>query len=163
MSDDVELSILAPFRAAPGVLIDGQKTLLRVNASGALVVVGGGGGGVVVVVAAPPLSFDTGGTLADSDVIRASPGTLLDINGFNNSANTRFFMMFNTVAVPADTAVPVTIVIRVQRMSLFSVSFADSQGRLFDTGISWASSSTNFALTRTLAADMLINAQHRDP
>ena len=162
MGDNGETSILAPFRAAPGVLTDGQKTLLRVDASGALVVVGGGDGGLPMVFQ-PPLSFDTGGVLADSGIIRATPGTLLDINGFNNDAAIRFFMLFNTVVVPVDFKEPVTIAIQVAPGSHFRLTFASSQGRSFGTGITWASSTTNFLKTLTGAPDMLINAQHRDP
>ncbi len=163
MSDDAELSILGVFRLVPGVLLDGQKTLLRVDTSGALVVTGGGGGGAIVVVSSVPLSFDTGGVLGDEDVIRADPGTLLDINGFNNAAGIRFFMLFNAIASPANGAAPAVLPIQVPPMSHFSLVLANSQGREFDTGITWASSTTNFTLTLTGAPDMLINAQHRDP
>ena len=155
--------IKAIFRAAPGVLADGQETQLRCDATGALVTSGGGGGGGGAVTFTPPLSFDTGGTFAASGIIRATPGTLLDINGYNNSASTRYFQLYNLAAVPADTAVPATTVVAVPPNSKFSLTFAAGQGRTFDTGITWSSSTTIATKTITGVADMQVNAQHRDP
>ena len=152
--------IKAIFRSAPGVLADGQQTQLRCDATGALITTGGGGGGGSVTFT-PPLSFDTGGTLADEGVIRAAAGTLLDVNGYNDSDSVRFFQLFNTIAVPADGAAPATVVIRVPANSNFSISFADGQGRSFDTGITWASSTTLTTKTITGVADMQVNAQFR--
>lgn len=163
MDNPGDTSILARFVAAPGVLVDGQRTRLRVDNTGALVITGGGGGAGLPVVYAPPLSFDTGGVLATSGIIRATPGTLLDVNGFNNSGAIRYFMLFNTVAVPADATVADVVPIQVPPGSHFSLTFASSQGRSFSTGITWASSTTNLVKTITGAADMLLNAQHRDP
>lgn len=154
--------IKAIFRAVPGVLVDGQETGLRCNNTGALVTTGGGAGGVTIVVFEPPLSFDTGSTVAASGVIRVAPGTLLDINGFNNSAAVRFFMLFDAVAVPGNGTAAVTVVIRVPPTSNFSITLANGQGRQFATGIAWATSSTLATLTLA-AAEMLVNAQHRDP
>jgi hypothetical protein len=152
--------ILAIFRAAPGVLADGQQTQLRCDATGALITTGGGGGGGAVTFT-PPSSFDTGGTLAASGVIRAAAGTLLDVNGFNDSDDVRFFQLYDRAAVPVDGAVPATVVIRVPAHSNFSISFADGQGRSFSTGITWASSTTLTTKTETGVADMQVNAQFR--
>src|SRR3990172_7854375 len=123
MSPPGSISVRARFRAVPGVLVDGQPTELRVDASGALVV-STGGGGVVIVQFGVPTSFDTGGVLAASGVIRATPGTLLDVNGFNQPGAVRFFQLFDSAVVPADCAVPVVLPIRVPANTHFSISFA---------------------------------------
>lgn len=154
--------VQAPFVAVPGVLVDGQETRLRVDATGALVTSLGGGGVVVAAVTfVPPSSFNTGGTPAASGVIRATPGTLLDVNGTHLGAAVAFFQLFNTVAVPANGTVPI-VQIRVPTLQNFSISFADSQGMVFGTGISWAHSTTSGILTLG-AAEMTLNAQHRAP
>jgi hypothetical protein len=151
--------IRARYRAVPGVLVDGQETELRVDSSGALVTTGAGGGGAVTFT--PPSSSDTGGTLDDEDTIVAAPATLLDVNGYNDSSDVRYFQLFDAVAPPADTSIPVTTVVRVPGKSNFSISFADGQGRSFAVGISWASSTTATTKTLTGAADMQVNAQYR--
>lgn len=158
---------LAKFVAAPGTLADGQRTETRCNAQGALVVAGdGGGGGALPVQYAPPLSYDSitvapVGTLKDSGVIVAAPGTLLDINGYNGAAATRYFQLFDLVAVPADTTVPNTIPLEVPAGTHFSLTFAAGQGRPFVVGIVWCSSTTQLTKTLSPAPDMIINAQYR--
>ncbi len=149
------------FRAAPGVLLDGQETQMRCDATGALVTTGGGGGGGAVTFD-PPLTFDTGGTLAASGVARVTAGTMLDINVYNGSASPVFVQLFDAAAVPADGAVPVTTVLNIPAGGNGSLSFADGQGRSFTTGIAWAASSTDTTKTITAAA-LQVNIQHRDP
>lgn len=156
------ISVRARFRAVPGVLADGQPTELRVDSSGALVTTGAGGGGVVIVQFSVPSSFNTTGAGATSGVIRATPGTLLDVNGVSVVGALRFFQLFNLVAVPANGTVPL-FVVRVPAVTNFSVSFADSMGMSFGTGITWACSTTAGTLTLTATADFIVNAQHRAP
>ena len=86
---------------------------------------------------------------------------MLDVNGFNASVDTRFFQLYNLVAVPADGVVPFTIPIQVDPGTHFSVSFANSQGQRFSTGVSWASSTTQLVKTITGAADMIIEIGFR--
>ena len=128
-----------------------------------LIVAGPGPGGAVIVEFAPPSSFDSigaGVNVADG-IITAAAGTLLEINGKNNSASVRFFQLFDTVAVPADATAPITIPIEVLPGSHFTLSFANGQGRSFATGITFASSSTELLKTVTLVPDMIILALFR--
>jgi hypothetical protein len=96
---------------------------------------------------------------ASSGIVLAAPCTVLEIHGYNSSANERYFQLFNLAAVPADGAVPVMMPVRVLPGSHFSLTF--SAGRLFSVGCSWASSSTRATKTVTLAGDMTINVQRR--
>lgn len=157
---------MAKYVAAPGVLADGQGTEVRCTSDGALVVAGGGAGGVVLVEFSPPSSYESiteapAGTLKNSGVIQAAPGTLLDVNGYNGAGETRYFQLFDEVAVPADTTVPDSIPIEIPALTHFSLTFADSQGKAFGTGISWCSSTTQLTKTLSGAGDMIINAQFR--
>ncbi len=157
------IRIQGRFQAIPQTLSDGEDGPVQVDNTGRLVTTSTPGG-VTLVAFDPPLSFNSiGGGLATSGVIRASPGTLLDVNGYNASGETRFFQLFNTVAVPPDTTVPATIPIEVAAGTHFSITFADSQGQTFSTGITWASSTTQLTKTITGAADMIIEAGHRPP
>lgn len=90
-----------------------------------------------------------------SGIIKADAGILYQISGYNSKATAQFIQLFNTTAVPADTAVPV-VVIKVAAESSFSISFAP-YGKIFDTGICWSNSSTG--PTKTIgSADVWINA-----
>jgi hypothetical protein len=86
---------------------------------------------------------------ATSGVVKATPGVFFEVNGFNSSASTRYFHVYNSATVPGDGAVPACIPITVPPSSPFSFSFA-KDGIELDTGISWACS-TSFA-TKTLGA-----------
>jgi hypothetical protein len=93
----------------------------------------------------------------DSRVIKASPGTLYGITGYNSLASAQFIQLHDTVAVPADTAVPVVMFL-VPASSNFSFD-AGRFGRVFSTGISINNSTT--APTKTIgAANCFFDAQY---
>jgi len=158
-----KMQILVRHEPAPGTLGAGQSTVARCTDDGILLVSGGGGGVAVEVIQEPPLSYDSIvlGGLAGSGVIRAASGTLLDANGYNASVAVRYFQLFDAAAVPAPGTVPATIPIEVPPGVHFSIAFADSMGRRFASGISWASSTTQLIYTPTPVGDMIINAQYR--
>ena len=140
------------FRDAPGVLVDGQETDLRSTSDGALVVSAG--------APSVPTSFDTGGTAAQSGVIKASPGVLLDVNGHNDLGAVRYFLLFDAIAVPGAGAVADVTPIRITSRANFSISFADSLGRTFTVGIAWATSTSASSLIIPGVASLMVNAQY---
>ena len=150
------------FQAVPQTLSDGEEGPIQIDNTGAVVVTSSGGGAVVVTFD-PPSTYNSiaSGSLEDSDVVNAAPATVLDVNGFNASASVRFFQLFNTVAVPGNGATPFTIPIQIPAGVHFSITFADGQGQSFDTGVSWASSTTQLDLTLTGAPDMIIEIGFR--
>ena len=153
--------ILGQVYAVPPVIASGPAVPAMTPA--AHLIVAGGGGAPIAVTFTPPSSFDSigAGVFVTSGVISAAPGTLLDINGFNAASSTRFFQLFDAVAVPGDGVPPITIPITVPAQSHFTLTFADGQGRTFSTGIAFCSSSTQLLKTITLIPDMIINAQFR--
>ena len=156
------VTIRGKHQAAPNTLSDGEESPVLVDDTGRLEVTTASGG-VVVVSFDPPSSYNsiTTGTLLDSDVVNAAPGTILDVNGFNASAGVRFFQLFDAVAVPGNGTTPDTIPIQIPAGVHFSITFADGQGQSFATGISWASSTTQLDLTLTGAPDMIIEIGFR--
>jgi len=90
-----------------------------------------------------------------SHVLKASAGTLIAVIGYNSKASAQFIQLYNTSAVPADTAVPV-LTFTVPATSNFSVDVPVS-GLPFTTGICVANSSTG--PTKTLgSADCFFTA-----
>lgn len=90
-----------------------------------------------------------------SGVIKAKGGRLLSISGYNSKASVQYIQIFNTVAVPADTAVPV-FVIAVAASSNFSINFSPASLGCM-TGITWSNSST--VPTKTIdSADVFLTA-----
>lgn len=90
---------------------------------------------------------------ATSGVVKAASGVFFEVNGYNTSASTRYFHIFNSTTVPANGAVPACVPIVVSPTSPFSFSFV-KDGLYLDTGISWASSTARDTLTITVGADM---------
>lgn len=75
-----------------------------------------------------------------SQVVKASPGNVYGLSGYNSKASAQFIQLFDSATVPADTAVPVTV-ITVPATSNFSIDFG-VYGRKFTTGIAISNSST---------------------
>lgn len=130
------------------------------NASQALVV--NADGSINTALVAPlPATVDASSidfVAASSGVISAGPATLLEINGYNDSAVLVFVQLYDLVAVPADGVVPVTVTVRALPNSNYFLAFEG--GKAFATGIAWSSSTT--VRTKTEAgADQLANAQFR--
>ena len=95
--------------------------------------------------------------LAAGGVIKNQSGYLIAIHGYN-SGPTQFLHIYNTTAVPADTAVPI-LVIKINGSDNFYIDTTD-RGMPFTTGISWSNSST--LVTKTAgAADIWLVAEYR--
>jgi hypothetical protein len=94
-----------------------------------------------------PLSV-TSVTFSSSLVVKASPGTLYAITGYNNKTTVQFIQVHDSVSLPADGAVP-KIIFAVPGKSNFSLS-SQKFGRFFSTGVTVCNSSTG--PTKTIGA-----------
>lgn len=86
--------------------------------------------------------------LEASRVIKAGPGVLYGLSGYNANAGTRYIQLFNSITVPADAAVPV-FTVPVATGQPYSIDFG-AYGMGFTTGIAVCSSSTG--PTKTVSA-----------
>jgi hypothetical protein len=75
-----------------------------------------------------------------SRVIKTGSGTLVFVSVYNSKASAQFIQLFDSVTVPADTAVPImTATVPASSNYTFSVPFT---GMPFNTGIAISNSST---------------------
>lgn len=93
---------------------------------------------------------------ATGKVIKASPGILYGLSGYN-SGPAQFILLYDSTTIPADAAQAV-VVIAVPTMSNFFYN-PGPYGRSFATGISVSNSSTAPAKT-VGAADCFVDAQY---
>lgn len=92
-----------------------------------------------------------------SRVVKASPGTLYSVTGYNSKSSAQFIMISNTTTVPANAQTPV-LIFSVPPLSNFSLDFGE-RGRSFSTGICIFNSSTS--PTKTLgSADCFFDIQY---
>lgn len=103
------------------------------------------------------LSWDTSTALEASSVVKASAGNAYVAHVFNNNAATRYFQVYNSTTVPADTAVPI-FSIPVATGGYIRVVFGLESGAPyhFSTGISWANSTT-YATKTVGGSDFWVN------
>lgn len=85
---------------------------------------------------------------AASKVVKAAPGVLLGLTGYNSLASAQFIQLHDAPSLPADTAVPVEV-ITVAASSNFSFDFG-VYGKAFATGIVVCNSTTG--PTKTIGA-----------
>lgn len=98
-------------------------------------------------IAPTPATLVSSSAYESGRVIKASPGTLISISGFNNGPS-QFIQLHNSATNPANGAVPVKIV-AVPAQSNFSID-VPLTGIPFSTGVAVCNSSTG--PTKTLAS-----------
>lgn len=96
--------------------------------------------------------MSSGGKVA-SAVLKANPGRVHYLGAYNANGATRFVQLFNTVAVPADTAVPL-FTREIAATSSIPQILEFPGGLLFSTGICICISTT--VDTKTVGAADLI-------
>jgi len=90
-----------------------------------------------------------------SRILKAGPGTLLSLTGYNSKGSAQFIQLHDSATVPADTAVPV-LVITAATIANFSLTLPPG-GIPFANGIVVCNSST--APTKTIgSADTFFTA-----
>lgn len=93
-----------------------------------------------------------------SAIIKAGPGTLYKITGYNSKGSAQFIQIFDSATLPADTTVP-KAVLTVPATSNFSFDYS-VKGRYHSTGIVVSNSST--APTKTIgSADCFFDVQYK--
>lgn len=85
-------------------------------------------------------SLVTSAAYEASHVLKATPGTLISLVGYNSKASAQFIQLHDAAALPADTAVP-KYTFTVPAQSNFSLDIPIS-GAPFTTGIVVCNSST---------------------
>ena len=88
--------------------------------------------------------LDTSAAAEASSVTKASAGVLYGVTFSNANAATRYFQVFNSTTVPADTTVPVIVA---ACPALSTITLEWPKGRFFSTGIAWCGSSTQSTKT----------------
>jgi hypothetical protein len=165
MSGVAMVQLVEALDITPAPVAEGEQAGLRLTRTRALVTTGTGTGGATAVEFVPPSTYDSlddsGGSLVNEGTILAAAGNLISIDGVNMSDDPIFFQLFDAVAPPADTAVPLSPPIPIPPNTHFSLTFGGAQGRTFTTGISYASSSTALTKTLTLAPDVVFSAGFR--
>lgn len=94
---------------------------------------------------------------AASLVVKATPGILYGLTGYNSKTSAQFIQVHDAASLPSDTAVP-KVVFTVGALSNFSLDYG-KYGRQFNTGIVVCNSSTG--PTKTIgSADVWVDVQY---
>jgi len=162
-------AVLVPHN--PGGLAPGEyKFAFAPNLSGSA---GGGGGGggpsanvnivspiPLPVIFSPPVTVwapPTVGSLSNQGVFKPTPGMFHQTYGFNNKVYKRYFMLFDSVSVPANGTSSWTCV-SVPGRGTFGVDLTE-RPRAFLNGLSWAVSTTPNTLTLDASATFWVQAE----
>lgn len=93
-----------------------------------------------------------------SQVVKATPGILYQVHGYNSAVAAQFIQLHDAASVPADTAVP-ELIITVPASSNFAIDLG-VYGKRFAVGIVVCNSSTG--PTKTVgAADCYFSARYK--
>jgi len=98
------------------------------------------------------------GALAKSLVVLAAPGRLFSSTVWNDSVADRWIQLHDAASLPTNGTVP-KIVFKCLAASDRAVDYGD--GRIFNTGIVVAVSTTSATLTITTTDDCIIDATYR--
>ena len=103
------------------------------------------------------ISYYDSGAYEASAIVKATPGTVFNLKGYNSKNAAQFIQIQDSATLPADTAVP-KIVLKVATIVDFSYDFGEI-GRYFEKGIVVCCSST--LPTKTIgSADCWFNVQY---
>ena len=103
------------------------------------------------------LLYDDSVAYEASPIVKATPGTIFSVTGYNSKTSAQFIQLHNSATVPANGAVP-AIVFTVPASSNFFYDFGEI-GRFCSAGIVLCNSSTG--PTKTLgSADCWFNVQY---
>lgn len=90
-------------------------------------------------------------------VVKATPGTVYKVSGYNSLAGAQWIQIHDSTSLPADTAVP-EVILSAAASANFEIDFGPT-GRIFETGIVICNSTTG--PTKTIgAANCWIDAQY---
>jgi len=103
-------------------------------------------------------SISSSTALENSRIIKNSPGVLYALSGYNSLASIQFIQLFDSLTVPAETAVPL-LTYSVPASSNFNIPLPPD-GLYFATGIVVVNSTTG--PTKTIgAANVFFTAQYK--
>lgn len=133
---------------------NGDNSAIAVTAAGEVIAVPSSSNGCSAT--APTNATTT--AYATNLVVKATPGVLFGISGYNSNASAQFIQIHDATSLPSNGAAP-KVLISVPATSPFSIDFGQF-GRFFGTGIVVCNSSTG--PTKTIgSADIWVDAQYR--
>lgn len=92
------------------------------------------------VAAANAVKTATSTAYEASRVVKAAPGTVFGVTGYNSNSSVQFIQLFDAASLPAEGAIP-AVVIAAGASSNFSIDFG-VYGRYFKAGVVICNSST---------------------
>lgn len=97
-----------------------------------------------------------------SAVVKASRGYILSINCINLSQFTRWFQIYDSLTVPTGGATPLFSypAPSIPNNLRFDANYLGEEGRQFDTGITWAISTTPAVFTAATASETFVEIRY---